>query len=110
MILSLLRRFISAIILLWIISIIAFWLSKSAPGDEVMDYLSIDDPRYNINSNPLDLRSAYQLVAHQRELDLPLFYWSISPGYYPDSVDRILPLDDREALKSWINYSKNGSV
>ncbi len=110
MIKTLLWRFISAIIILWIISIIAFGLSKQAPGDEVMDYLSIDDPRYNINSNPLELRSAYQFVAHQRELDLPLFYWSISPGYYPDSVNRILPLDDREALKAWINYSKNGNA
>ena len=110
MILSLSRRFLSAIFILWIISLIAFWLSKQAPGDEVMDYLSIDDPRHNINSKPLDLRSSYQQVAHHRLLDLPLFYWSVTPGYYPDAVNHVLPLDDREALKAWINKSKNGNV
>ncbi len=87
---------------------IGFWLSKQATGDEVMDYLNIDDPRYNINSNPQELRVAYQLIAHKRGLDLPSFYFSVSPGYYPDAVDVILPLDDRQALKAWIDFSKNG--
>ncbi len=87
---------------------IGFWLSKQAPGDEVMEYLNIDDPRYNINSNPQELRIAYQLIAHKRGLDLPPFYFSVSSGYYPDAVDLILPLDDRQALKAWIDYSKNG--
>ena len=110
MISSLGKRFFSAIFILWIISLIAFWLSKQAPGDEVMDYLSIDDPRSGINSNPLYLRTSYQKVAHHRLLDLPLFYWSVTPGYYPDTVDHVLPLDDREALKDWIEYSKNGTA
>ena len=109
MIISLFRRFISAILLLWVISIIAFWLSKKAPGDEVMDYLNIDDP-INMNSNPLELRSSYRLIAQRRELDLPLFYWTISPGYYPDSLEYILPFDDRAALESWIRESKNGKT
>ncbi|MEP6646890.1 MAG: ABC transporter permease subunit [Saprospiraceae bacterium] len=105
---SLLRRFIGSLFLLWIISIIAFWLSKLAPGDEVMDYLTIDEPRYNINSNPFELRNAYQLIAHRRGLDLPLFYWSITPGIYPEEVNRILPFDDRIVVKEWIDESKNG--
>ncbi|HZV71216.1 MAG TPA: ABC transporter permease [Saprospiraceae bacterium] len=110
MILSLLRKCINAILLLWVISIIAFWLSKLTPGDEVMEYLTIDDPRYNINSNPLELRKAYELIAHRRGLDLPLFYWSVSPGYYPQDVNHILPLDDRKSLKTWIDDSKNGKL
>src|SRR6185503_6238161 len=92
MFLSLIRRFISAIVILGIISIIGFWLSKKAPGDEIMDYLSIDDPRYNINSNPLELRSAYIQIAHRRGLDLPLFYWSIFSGTSSDAIDYIFPL------------------
>ncbi|MEP6794806.1 MAG: ABC transporter permease [Saprospiraceae bacterium] len=109
MIISFIRRFSNAILLLWIISIIAFWLSKLAPGDEVMDYLSIDDSRYNINSNPLELQNAYLQIAHRRGLDLPMFYWSISPGYYPTHVNLVLPLDERKSLKSWIDQSKNGN-
>ncbi len=110
MIISLIRRFSNAILLLWIISIIAFWLSKLTPGDEVMDYLSIDDPRYNINSNPLELQNAYLQIAHRRGLDIPMFYWSVSPGYYPKDVQRILPLDERKSLKSWIDQSKKGNT
>jgi len=110
MILSLFRKCINAILLLWVISIIAFWLSKLTPGDEVMEYLTIDDPRYNINSNPSELRKAYNLIAHRRGLDLPLFYWSVSPSYYPQDVNRILPLEDRKSLKSWIDASKTGSL
>ncbi|MGB4848365.1 MAG: ABC transporter permease subunit [Saprospiraceae bacterium] len=109
MILSLIRRFSNAILLLWFISIIAFWLSKLAPGDEVMDYLSLDDPRYNINSNPLELQNAYLQIAHRRGLDLPMFYWSFSPGFYPKNVNLILPLEERKSLKSWIDQSKNGT-
>ncbi|MEO6133183.1 MAG: ABC transporter permease [Saprospiraceae bacterium] len=108
MIVSLLRRFITSILLLWIISIIAFWLSKLVPGDAVMEYLNLDDPRYNINSNPLELRNAYQMIAHRRGLDLPLFYWSVSPGAYPDEVNAVLPIEDRVALRKWIIDSKNG--
>ncbi len=109
MTISFIRRFSTAILLLWVISMIAFWLSKFAPGDEVMDYLSIDDPRYNINSNPLEFQNAYLQIAHRRGLDLPMFYWSVSPGYYPKNVNLILPLDERKSLKSWIDQSKNGN-
>jgi peptide/nickel transport system permease protein len=107
MIKSLVLRFVTGILILWIISIIGFWLSKKAPGDAIMDYLSIDDPRYNINSNPLELRSAYIQIAHRRGLDLPLFYWSVSSGYSSDAIDYIFPLDDRKTLKAWIEFSKN---
>ncbi len=105
MIKFLFRRFLYALLLLWIISIIAFWLSKQVPGDEVLDYLSIDDRGYSAESNPVQYRLAYQRVAKQRGLDLPHFYFSISPASIPDSINRILPFAERDAVKDWIIQS-----
>src|SRR5688500_5073408 len=108
MVKSLLRRFLYTLLLLWIISLIAFWLSQQVPGDVVMDYISIDDRGYNVSSGPLEHRLAYERVAKKRELDLPEFYISVNPGNYPDSINRILPREDRNVVKKWVLSSGNG--
>ena len=99
-----------AVILLYIVSIIAFWLSKQVPGDEVMDYISIDDRGYNTSYSPAQYRRSYQRVAHQRGLDLPEFYFTVSPGFIHDSIHLILPYEDRDNVKQWAYQSKNGKV
>ena len=108
MIVFLVRRLIYAFILLWIVSLIAFWLSKKMPGDEVIDYLSIDARDYGLNENPIEYREVYTRVAHLRGLDQPGFYFSVSPAYIPDSIHRILPFDDRKAVKHWAYSTRNG--
>src|SRR5687767_3858910 len=110
MIKSLLRKIIYVILLLWIVSLISFWLSNQVPGDEVMDYISIDERGYNPNVDPNQFRNIYQRVARLRGLDLPGFYFSIHPGYIPDTIQRILPLDDRKVVKQWIHFSGNGEA
>lgn len=107
MFISLLKRLGHALFLLGIISIIAFGLSKLVPGDEILDYLSIDDSRYSSSADPLQQRTAYKKVAAKRGLDQPLFYLAVFPGYYPDSLFSIVPAADREILKSWVKTSKN---
>lgn len=107
MIRSLLRRCIHAFILLGLISIIAFSLNKLVPGDEVLDYLSIDDSRYSSSADPLERRDAYTNVALKRGLDLPAFYFSVMPGYYPDSLFHIMPVEDRQTVIEWAQYSKD---
>ncbi len=106
MIKSLVKRFVHAFLLLGVISIIGFGLSKLVPGDEILDYLSIDDPRYSSSANALDQRIAYTKVATKRGLNKPLFYFSIAPGYYPDSLFQIVPESDRLAVTGWIKQSK----
>ena len=96
------------LLLLWIISLIAFWLSQQVPGDVVMDYISLDDRGYHISSGPLEHRLSYERVARKRGLDLPEFYISVLPGHYPDSISRILPIEDRTILKKWIHSTGNG--
>ena len=102
---SLLNRTLNVVILLGLISVLAFYLSKLVPGDEVLDYLSIDDPRYSGSSDPWEQRISYAAVAHRRGLDQPLFYFSLHPGYYPDSLFSITPANDRETVISWIKQS-----
>jgi peptide/nickel transport system permease protein len=107
MITSLLKRFLYALFLLGVISIIAFGLSKLVPGDEILDYLSIDDSRYSSSADPLQQRTAYARVANKRGLDLPMFYVSVIPGHYPDSLYAIVPVDDRQTVKKWAGASSN---
>lgn len=106
MIKSLLKRFVHAFFLLGVISVIGFGLSKCVPGDEVLDYLSIDDPKYSSSANALEQRNAYAKVATKRGLNKPLFYFSFSPGYYPDSLFYIVPKSDQQAVTRWIRQSK----
>ena len=77
------------------------------PGDEVLDYLSIDDRSYSAGLNPVEQRKAYKRVAVQRGLDLPPFYFSISPANTNDSINSILPLDDRKVVASWAAETGN---
>jgi peptide/nickel transport system permease protein len=107
MIKSLIRKFFFAFLWLWVISILAFWLSKQVPGDEVLDYLSIENETFSKSLNPYQQREAYQQTAHKRGLDLPLFYFSLDKGIYPQSLETIFPEEDRNAIKGWINASHN---
>lgn len=109
---SLLRRCLNALVLLGVISIIAFYLSKLVPGDEVLDYLSLDDSKYAASVDPLEQRKAYARVAKKRGLDLPLFYFSVLPSYYPDSLYHILPVSDRQTVIKWAqaSYQKDGPI
>ncbi len=110
MVISLIRRILQALLLLGVISILAFAMGKMVPGDEVYDYLSIDDSRYSSSANPLEQRTAYIRVARKRGLDLPLFYLTLSPGYYPDKLFHIIPADDRKNVRQWIRQSRNGDA
>jgi len=107
MIKSLLRKFFFAFLWLWVISILAFWLSKQVPGDEVLDYLSIENDAFSKSLNPHQQREAYQQAAHRRGLDLPLFYFSLHKGLYPPFLSTIFPEEDRNAVKGWIDASHN---
>ena len=106
MLTTLLKRSLQAILLLGVISVIAFYLSRAVPGDEVLDYLSIDDSRYSVAADPLEQRQAYSKVARNRGLDLPLFYFSIRSGYAADSLFAIASKTDRETIRHWVKSTR----
>ncbi|MDQ3017771.1 MAG: hypothetical protein M3R25_13755, partial [Bacteroidota bacterium] len=105
MIKSLLRRIAYALVILWIISMATFWLSKLLPGDAVMDYISVDETAYARIENPLDQRLAYGQVATSRGLHLPNFYFSIYPALYPDSLQLILSPLEKSNVLDWMKDS-----
>ena len=107
MIKSLLRKFFFAFLWLWVISILAFWLSKQVPGVEVLVYLSIENDAFSKSLNPHQQREAYQQTAHRRGFDLPLFYFSLHKGIYPQALQTIFPEEDRKAVIGWIDKSHN---
>lgn len=110
MILTVVRRVGYALLLLGLISLLAFALSSKVPGDVVLDYLSIDDPRFSSSADPLELRQSYTAVASRRGLNLPLFYFSVRPGYFPDSLFSIVPVSDRKTVKAWTVHSRDGEA
>jgi peptide/nickel transport system permease protein len=112
MIRPLFRKIGYAFLWLWVISVLAFWLSKQVPGDEILDYLSIETDAYSTSLNPDQQREAYQRVAEKRGLDLPFFYVSLHKGIYPKFLFSIFPVEDRHAVAAWINQSHDskGSI
>lgn len=107
MIKLLLRKCGIALVWLWVISLLAFWLSHLVPGDEILDYLSIEQGDYHPSLSPSVQREQYTMVAHKRGLDLPPFYFSIHRGHYPDDFFSIQPREDREAVEHWIAQSRD---
>lgn len=99
---SLLKRLLYVIALLFIVSVIAFWLSKQVPGDEVSDYISIDDRGAIASYNPAQYRDVYKRVAEQRGFDLPEFYFSLMPSSVAIYHTGTLPEEDRATIKQWI--------
>ena len=92
---SFLRRIGYGIFWIWVISLLAFYLSKQVPGDPIEDYLTYEQRAVNVTTTPAEDRRLYQQVAGQRQLDLPFFYFSIGNGLYPDTLNRILPEADQ---------------
>jgi peptide/nickel transport system permease protein len=102
---TILKRIAYGIFWIWVISVLAFFLSRHVPGDVIHDYLSAEPQAVTISQSPAAERVLYQQVAAKRGLDLPAFYFSIRKGIYPDSLSRILPFDERHAVRNWIDQT-----
>lgn len=107
MLAKIIRRILNALMLLWLISMLAFGLTKLMPGDEVADYIQIDERGYTTIENPVVQREAYLKVQHLRGYDLPAFYFTITPSLYSDVIPNSIPLTEKNILRSWIDHSKN---
>lgn len=107
---SILRTLASMAGLLFLVSVLTFYMSRLVPGDEIMDYLTLDDRGFSSTTDPYSMRRAYQKVAHNRGFDLPAFYFSIRNSLYADSVYSVLPVTDRENIKNWSRQQNDGST
>lgn len=80
-----------------IVSMIAFFLSRSIPGDRVDTFLQDGRDQYQANSDFLALQKTYRQTARSLGLDQPLFYFSIHSHILPDTISQILRTQEREA-------------
>jgi len=96
------KRLLIIIPTLWIISLIAFALSKFVPQDPVTILLGNRGVAYNSTQ-------AYNSLYHELELQKPNFYFAILPHYYPKNIndisDPIIKSDVKEALKAGYHYN-----
>ncbi len=83
------RRILFFIPTLLVISLIAFWLSKVAPGDP----LPADDPEFEM---------AFEKTAERLGLDKPVFYINFTSVAYPDTIYKIKKRYKRENLNKLI--------
>lgn len=95
----LLKRLLFFIPTLFFVSLIAFGLSKVAPGDPVDIYSRSG------NENGRDLVNServYKQTATLLGLDKPVFYFSLSAAAYPDTLYRIVQKNQRETTRKLI--------
>lgn len=94
-----LRRIAIFIPTLFVISLAAFALSKMAPGDPV-DLLIKGQGGENGTKDLISSEAIYREKAQQLGLDLPIFYFGISPVAFPDTLYKIVKQSDRQTLNN----------
>jgi peptide/nickel transport system permease protein len=104
----LLKRILLFIPTLLLVSLLAFGLSRLAPGDPVALYLG--DDAFGKISTPNDLLAAekgYAQTAADLHEDKPPFYFSITSQAYPDTLYRIAIGFRRKTLEKLIGQYGN---
>jgi len=92
-----------------VLSLFVFFLSKIAPGDPVASMVELRG-QVTTEFNTGEISEEYAQVAKELSLDLPLFYFSIKPSYYPDTLYRVLHPQRKKMLKSWLHQNMNWDV
>jgi len=96
-----LRRLLSFVPTLLLVSLITFGLSNMVSGDPVS--LIMGEEMLTTDENSIEYASwleTYRRTASQYHLDKPKFYFSVLPSSYPDTLFRVLPLDYQEHVKA----------
>lgn len=91
------KRILIFIPTLFVISLIAFWLSKLAPGDPVEACQGSQGPS-GLEASELSIRN----IARRMGLDKPAFYLSFTSAAYPDTLYKIESRYKRENLNKLI--------
>lgn len=104
-----LKRILFFVPTLFIITFLAFMLSKMAPGDPVN--LRLKGGMQGSSSGELSEKQsgekAYYELSEKMGLNLPTFYFVPTSKAYPDTLYKIINKDEREALNSLIGQFGN---
>lgn len=99
----LIKRILYFILTFFIISFFTFGLSKIAPGDPVKLALGSSDSGSGQMSEKMAGDEAYRQQSEKMGMNLPVFYFSLSSAAVPDTLHRILKVQERDVLKRMIN-------
>ncbi len=102
-----LKRFLILIPTLFAIMVITFFISISTPGDPVDREMSWAMARPGVVMTKADANREYRRLSHKLGQDLPIFYFSLTSIAYPDTLHRILRLNERESLHELIGTYGN---
>ncbi len=83
------KRLLIFVPILVVVSLLAFGLSKMAPGDPAAEILDRANPLQGGYSSLANYQRDYNTVARQLGLDKPSFYFSITSQAYPDTLFKI---------------------
>lgn len=97
-----LRRLFFFIPTFILITLISFWISINAPGDPVEQMLVSATKEGAQKADIQATEAAYLQKRHELGLDLPLFYFSISPLAIPDTLYKIPKPNEQKALRQLI--------
>jgi peptide/nickel transport system permease protein len=89
------RHIFGALLSLWIISLLIFFLSKAVPGDPVVGLKEINEGSYH-----LDYEKEYKQKATAFGLDLPTFYFSMVPRNFPKNLNEVMPYEKKNFTKA----------
>jgi peptide/nickel transport system permease protein len=96
------KRFLLFIPTLWLVSLLAFALQESAPGDPVTRILGEDYLEVTGSVAEKKIRAAaLHRAIRETGADLPAFYLSIRPLSMPDTLHRIQPWVKQQAWQNW---------
>ena len=91
-----------------IVSLVAFFLSKLAPGDPVAHYVPPIDALAPGSSTTVSYyEKQYSKYSKELGLDLPLFYLSLESTAYPDTFHQIILPRQRDLLDKLVSQYGN---
>ena len=92
-----------------VVSLVAFFLSKMAPGDPVEHYVPPMDELPSSSYSVASYEKQYIKYARELGLDRPTFYFSLESVAYPDSFHQIVLPRQRELLDKLVGQYGNWS-
>lgn len=92
----LLKRIFLIIPTLLLIALTAFFLSKLVPGDPADSMMTLQ----GITSDNPREKQEYAKLYKDLHLDIPIFYCSLLPNFYPDNINKIIDRDERNLAKA----------
>src|SRR5258706_6677357 len=103
----LLRRILFFIPTLIIISLLAFIISVNAPGDPVSRLMATSESGDMLRGKSETQLLQQKMWTHRLGLDLPIFYFSVTPSSFPDTLYKIYDRTERDAVKSLLTQFGN---